>query len=426
MEARDAEALAQLVEEQAALRRVATLVAEGAAPTDLFAAVAVEAAAVVGVSSCSVSRFLPDGSSVVLASHNDPGFPVGSRWPPGQGTINAAIFEAARPARVDQKVLSGPIAEASRISDVRSAVAAPIVVEGSVWGMVAVGRQHSDEPLPPQTETRLAAFTELIATAIANAEARDRVRRLANEQSALRRVATLVAGGAPDAELFAAVAREVSDVTDLPMIGIDRYEQDGSLVVLASPNILIGSRFPIPPDTVGGKVFETRAPVRIDSFQTATSDLGVLIRDAGMQSAVGAPIFADGSLWGVLIAGTDREQPLPAGTEFRLVRFAELIGTSIANAAARQRLTTPRGRASRAEARGDAGRPRRAVDRRLRSRRDGGRQAASIPTSRSSAATTTTGSDGDRQLERLGRRRARGDSVRDRRAQCAVARRRDR
>ena len=339
MEARDAEALAQLVEEQAALRRVATLVAEGAAPTDLFAAVAVEAAAVVGVSSCSVSRFLPDGSSVVLASHNDPGFPVGSRWPPGEGTINAAIFEAARPARVDQKVLSGPIAEASRISDVRSAVAAPIAVEGSVWGMVAVGRQHSDEPLPPQTETRLAAFTELIATAIANAEARDRVRRLADEQSALRRVATLVAGGAPDAELFAAVAREVSDVTDLPMIGIDRYEQDGSLVVLASPNILIGSRFPIPPDTVGGKVFETRAPVRIDSFQTATSDLGVLIRDAGMQSAVGAPIFADGSLWGVLIAGTDREQPLPAGTEFRLVRFAELIGTSIANAAARERLT---------------------------------------------------------------------------------------
>jgi transcriptional regulator with GAF, ATPase, and Fis domain len=203
--------------------------------------------------------------------------------------------------------------------------------------MVAVGRQHSDEPLPPQTEARLAAFTELIATAIANAEAHDRVRRLADEQSALRRVATLVAGGAPDAELFAAVAREVSDVTDLPMIGIDRYEQDGSLVVLASPNILIGSRFPIPPDTVGGKVFETRAPVRIDSFQTATSDLGVLIRDAGMQSAVSAPIFADGSLWGVLIA-----EPIASG-RFRPGRSSVFCSpggrNSIANAAAR-RLTS--------------------------------------------------------------------------------------
>src|SRR6478609_6123755 len=121
MEARDAEALAQLVEEQAALRRVATLVAEGAAPTDLFAAVAVEAAAVVGVSSCTVSRFLPDGFSVVLASHNDSGFPVGSRWRTDEGNLSAAILEAARPARVDQKMLSGPIAEAARISNVRSA-----------------------------------------------------------------------------------------------------------------------------------------------------------------------------------------------------------------------------------------------------------------------------------------------------------------
>ena len=115
-------------------------------------------------------------------------------------------------ARIDQKVLSGPIAEASRISDVRSAVAAPIVVEGSVWGMVAVGRQHSDEPLPPETETRLAAFTELIATAIANAEARDALRRLADEQAALRRVATLVAGGAPDAELLRRASHEKSQM----------------------------------------------------------------------------------------------------------------------------------------------------------------------------------------------------------------------
>ena len=117
--------LRRLADEQAALRRVATLVAEGAAPTDLFAAVAVEVAAVVGVSSGSVSRFLPDGSSVVLASHNDPGFPVGSQWRPDEGTINAAHLRTARPSRVDQKVLSGPIAEASRISDVRSAVGGP-------------------------------------------------------------------------------------------------------------------------------------------------------------------------------------------------------------------------------------------------------------------------------------------------------------
>src|SRR5262249_13579643 len=123
------EELAQLADEQAALRRVATLVAEGAATGELFAAVADEVAAVVGVSSASVSRFLPDRSSVVLASLNDPGFPIGSRWRPDEGTLNAKILETGQPVRIDQKAMSGPIAEASRVSDVRSVVGAPIVVE---------------------------------------------------------------------------------------------------------------------------------------------------------------------------------------------------------------------------------------------------------------------------------------------------------
>src|SRR5262249_9205006 len=124
-------------DEQASLRRVATLVAEGGTSSELFSAVAEEVAAVVGVSSGSVSRFLPDGSSIVLASHNDPGFPPGSRWTADEGTLNAAILEG-RPARIDQTGMTGPIAEASKVSAVWSVVGAPIVVEGSVWGMVAV------------------------------------------------------------------------------------------------------------------------------------------------------------------------------------------------------------------------------------------------------------------------------------------------
>ena len=232
VESRDA--LAGLADEQAALRRVATLVAEGTAPTDLFAAVAVEVAAVVGVSSCTVSRFLPDDSSVVLASHNDAGFPVGSRWRTDESNLSAAILEAARPARVDQKMLSGPIAEAARISDVRSAVGAPIVVEGSVWGMVAVGRQHSDEPLPPQTEMRLAAFTELIATAIANAESRDKLTLLADEQAALRHVATLVARDAPSAEVFEAVANEVGRLLDTDITIVGRFDGDGAATAIGN------------------------------------------------------------------------------------------------------------------------------------------------------------------------------------------------
>jgi PAS domain S-box-containing protein len=333
-ESRDA--VARLADEQAALRRVATLVAEGTAPTDLFAAVAVEVAAVVGVSSGSVSRFLPDGSSVVLASHNDPGFPVGSRWRPDEGTMNAAILEAAGPARVDQKVLSGPVAEASKISDVRSAVGAPIVVEGSVWGMVAVGRQHSDESLPPQTETRLAAFTELIATAIANAESRDALARLAEEQAALRRVATLVAQGAQDDEVFLAAREEIARLFATGQAAVGRVEPDGRAVTFVRPDgdhqrVALGDLL------TSGEVFRTRRSARADRsrWESAGGETAERLRSLGVVSIVSSPVVVQGDIRGVInVASTD--EVLPADCEERLERFAEIVATAIANAESKE------------------------------------------------------------------------------------------
>ena len=342
-------AIDRLANEQAALRRVATLVAEGTAPTGLFAAVAVEVAAVVGVSSGSVSRFLPDGSSVVLASHNDPGFPVGSRWRPDEGTMNAGILEAARPARVDQKVLSGPIAEASRISDVRSAVGAPIVVEGSVWGMVAVGRQHSDEPLPPQTEARLAAFTELIATAIANAESRDELTLLADEQAALRHVATLVARDAPSTEVFEAVAMAVGKLFDTDITVIGRYDGDGALTAIgnwsASPGgVPVGTRSVVGGRNVLTMVAESGKPARMDEYDDASGEAAEIARRHGWRSAIGAPIAVEGRLWGVMLVATQRSEPFPAGAEERLENFTELVATAIANAESKSELAASRRR----------------------------------------------------------------------------------
>src|SRR5262249_15412767 len=82
-------------------------------------------------------------------------------------------------------------------------VGAPIAVEGRVWGTV-VALSATGEPLPPDTEARLSAFTELVGVAIADTQAREELRALAEEQAALRRVATLVAEDAPPAELFRA------------------------------------------------------------------------------------------------------------------------------------------------------------------------------------------------------------------------------
>jgi GAF domain-containing protein len=335
--------LHEIASEQAALRRVATLVAEGTAPGELFAAVAGEVAAVLGVSSASVSRFLPDAHSIVLASLNDPGFPVGSRWRPDKGTLNATILETGRPVRIDQSAMSGPIAEASQVSGVRSVVAAPIVVEGAVWGMVAVGRQHSDEPLPAETESRLTDFTELVATAISNAEARDSERRLGEEQAALRRVATLVARAAPSTEVFDTVAVEVGKLFETDITVVGRYDADGFATAIGNwsasgTGVPVGTRSAVGGRNVLTLVAETGKPARIDGYEDASGEAAEIARRFGWQSSIAAPIVVGGRTWGVMLVATERVERFPEGAEERLAAFTDLVATAVSNAEAHDEL----------------------------------------------------------------------------------------
>src|SRR6202171_1740026 len=114
----------------------------------------------------------------------------------GGKNLNTIVFETGRSARIDSYAdASGPVGVAVREGGVRSAAGTPIVVEGRLWGMMAAG-SPGEEPLPADTEARLADFTELLATAIANAESRAGLARLAEEQAALPRGATPVGRGA--------------------------------------------------------------------------------------------------------------------------------------------------------------------------------------------------------------------------------------
>jgi hypothetical protein len=106
------------------------------------------------------------------------------------GSIGSTNSEAARID--DYSGLEGDLADVARRRGIRPAVGVPIVVAGRLWGVMAVSSKEHD-PLPQGTEARLADFTELVATAIANAESREALEQLADEQAALRRVATLVA-----------------------------------------------------------------------------------------------------------------------------------------------------------------------------------------------------------------------------------------
>ena len=216
-ERRQAEAeVERLADEQAALRRVATLVARDASQAELFTAIAEECAQLFGTEDIGMVRYEDDRDQLVLASAGTfkEVFPTGSRQPLGGENAASRVFRTGRPARIDDYArASGPIAEAVRPTGLRCAVATPIMVEGRLWGAMITGTT-GEEPLPPETESRLGQFTELMATAIANTESRARADRLTEEQAALRRVATLVAKEAPPAEVFAKVAEELANVLE--------------------------------------------------------------------------------------------------------------------------------------------------------------------------------------------------------------------
>jgi signal transduction histidine kinase len=167
-----ANALAEL---QAALRRVATLVAHGVTPAEVYAAVATELARSLAVGNAAVYRYDADGAALLLAARDEPGMPkmpVGERFSFEGENVVAAVLRTGHAARMDRHDdASGSAAARIRELGLRSGVGAPIVVDGRLWGAAVVGSRRP-EPLPPDTEARVTAFADLVATAIASAEAR--------------------------------------------------------------------------------------------------------------------------------------------------------------------------------------------------------------------------------------------------------------
>jgi GAF domain-containing protein len=166
-------AVNRLADEQAALWRVATMVACGARPEALFSAVSSEVGRLFGAEA-AIARFASDGSAMVVVGLT-PGIPtvtIGTRWQLEDFLASTDAYRAGRPARHDHtghRIAFG-LADSLRQMDFVSTVAAPIMVKGNVWGVIIVSDER--EPLPPDTEERVERFTELAATAIANAESR--------------------------------------------------------------------------------------------------------------------------------------------------------------------------------------------------------------------------------------------------------------
>ena len=339
----------KLAEEQAALRRVATLVARGVSQDELFAAVNEEVGWLVGADPTSLMRFEPDDTVSLVAAWSaaGAGFPIGARRPVDDEL--RSIRDDGRAVRFGpmELPLDGPFVEEARRPAIRSAVGVPIVVDGGVWG-VAFAASTREEPFPEDTETRLAQFTELVATAISNAEARADADRLAEEQAALRRVATLVAHESSPSEVSAAVAKEVAGLLDVENMRMVRFEADATVTVVAEwgePDAAfpVGSRLPLGGNNIASQVLRTERPARIE-YANATGAIGAHARSMGSRSAVGAPIVVDGRLWGVMVATSPDGGSLPVDTESRLENFTDLVATAISNTEARTEAASSRAR----------------------------------------------------------------------------------
>ncbi|MDX6238637.1 MAG: hypothetical protein QOG10_3452, partial [Kribbellaceae bacterium] len=330
--------------EQAALRRVATLVARAAAPEEVFAAVAEEAGRLLHVYHATMSRYGPDGAVRVVAAWSSTGvaFPVGTRWSLGGRNLHTLVFQTGRAARIDDYAnASGPPAEALRDFGLRAGVGVPISVEGRLWGAMGVG--STQEPLPAGTEERLAGFTELVATAIANAQARMELRGFADEQAALRRVATLVARAAAPEEVFAAVTEDAGLLLHAHHAVMSRYRPDGAIRVVAgwsstSDALPVGTRWSLGGRNLHTLLFETGRAVRIDDYADVSGDPAEAANERGVRAGVAVPISVEGRLWGAMIVMSTWEEALPACTEERLAGFTELAATAIANAQSRVEL----------------------------------------------------------------------------------------
>jgi PAS domain S-box-containing protein len=351
----------ELAEEQAALRRVATLVAEGATPNHVFDAVRDEVEQMFGIPNTILMRFDPDGVATLLATPGDYLGPVGKQWPlEGDDSAVARVHRTGRAARADYTAgARGPLAEAARHGGTRFPVAVPVVVDGALWGAMSVGSRGPQQP-PPDLEGRLAKFTDLLATAIANAESRAdlaaseaRARGLASEQAALRRVATLVAREHAPEDLFATLAEEVGVLLEVDAASILRYEADSTATVVSgwsdgTINLPLGERLPLQGDNLSAEVLRTGRPQRKEDYVGARGRIAATVRELGVRSAVASPIVVEGAIWGVIGVLSVKGEPLPPDTEARLAEFCGHAGMAVANAKSRSDLAESRARIVRA------------------------------------------------------------------------------
>ena len=283
----------------------------------------------------------------------------------GTGVLVFLVALATLPPQRDVPYVVFPVLlwAAVRFGPRGAATAILVVCSITVWSTADndgpfVRDSISDSLLATQFFIAISALTSLVlaavtaertqaAAALTASEASQRV--LADEQAALRRVATLVAGGAPPSRVFEHVTKEVALLLGVSGASVVRYEGPGAATVVGGWSddgrlaLPVSSTIDLDGDTVVAKVLRSGGPQRAE-YEDAGGGLAEKLQSFGYRAAVAAPVSVGGGLWGALAVGTRSADHFPEGDEQRLCDFAELVAQALANADAHEQLAASRAR----------------------------------------------------------------------------------
>jgi signal transduction histidine kinase len=225
----------------------------------------------------------------------------------------------------------------------------PIVSRGALQALLVLENRLIRDAFTTERLDVVKLIAGQLAVSLDNAQLYADYRRIADEQAALRRVATLVAEGPPPTAVFDAVATEMQRLLDADGVTLGRYEPSDEVTVVAHRgwegwDLPAGTRFSHDGKSVTAEVRRSRRPSRMERFDAADGSIAEYVRAQGVRSSVGAPIILEGRLWGIAVVYWTREESPPADTEERIGQFAKLLETAIANADSREQLLASRAR----------------------------------------------------------------------------------
>lgn len=344
-------------QEQAALLRLATMVARDRPRREVFQAATDELRSLLNVAHALLLRYNDDGSATLLAHSLDRGFALepGTVLHYEEGMLGETVRQTGQPARTDNMVhLPSPLKDKVTRLSVTGAVAVPVLLDGRVWGVLSVGWRW---PVPPDTEDRMQQFTELLAVAVAHAESRaqlvesrEHLAAMAREQDALRGIATLVAEGAPTQAVLDAVTDQERELLNIDGAVLQRFDYDDTATIVAvsdpagiiSSGDKIGTKMPTNTSNLVSQVRATGRATIVGSLDDEDSLLTPGLGGTGVMGAIGVPVVIGGHPWGM--ASIAWRTPVSADLESRLTEFTRLLSTAIANADSHSQLDASRRR----------------------------------------------------------------------------------